>query len=232
MAAWLIAAIERLPPRARRVVVVAATAVLLLAGAIASLTLEAGRGGAARRSTWPCKHRRGEPRRGRCSRACARRFPGSDLRLADRLARRFLRLVSAVRLRQGKRWVGEGRHARAAQPADRGSALSSRRPSAAADPRVVSLATVGTNARVRRRDGDDRGRRDRCVSAAVCAPGRGRPVVGERCAGGVSRDGGRDPPARRPRADGGGGRVPAPARGRGGAADGRDRRDLHRQRRR
>ena len=44
MAAWLIAAIERLPPRARRVVV-AATALLLLAGAITSLTLQAGRAG-------------------------------------------------------------------------------------------------------------------------------------------------------------------------------------------
>jgi hypothetical protein len=48
MAGWLVAAIERLPRRARRVVV-AATALLLLAGAITSLTLQAGRGGEAGR---------------------------------------------------------------------------------------------------------------------------------------------------------------------------------------
>ena len=44
MAAWLIAAIERLPPGARRVVV-AATALLLLVGAITALTLQAGGAG-------------------------------------------------------------------------------------------------------------------------------------------------------------------------------------------
>jgi hypothetical protein len=44
MAAWLIAAIERLPQRARRVVV-AATALLFLAGAITSLTLQAAEAG-------------------------------------------------------------------------------------------------------------------------------------------------------------------------------------------
>lgn len=43
MVAWLIVAIERLPQRARRMAV-AATALLLLAGAIASLTVRAGRG--------------------------------------------------------------------------------------------------------------------------------------------------------------------------------------------
>ena len=42
------------------------------------------------------------------------------------------RLVSAVRVRQGKCWVGEGRHARAAQPADRSARSVPRRPSAAA----------------------------------------------------------------------------------------------------
>ena len=48
MAAWLIAAVERLPPRARRMVL-AVAAVLLVVGAITSLTFEAGRGGGARR---------------------------------------------------------------------------------------------------------------------------------------------------------------------------------------
>lgn len=50
MAAWLIAAIESLPQRGGRVVV-ATTALLLLAGAIASLTLEAGDGRGTRRPT-------------------------------------------------------------------------------------------------------------------------------------------------------------------------------------
>jgi hypothetical protein len=47
MAAWLIAAIGRIPRRMGRVVV-AATAVLLLAAAITALTLQAGPGGTAR----------------------------------------------------------------------------------------------------------------------------------------------------------------------------------------
>jgi hypothetical protein len=47
MAAWVIVAIERLPPRARRIVV-AAAAVLFLAAAITALTLQAGPGGGAR----------------------------------------------------------------------------------------------------------------------------------------------------------------------------------------
>jgi hypothetical protein len=50
MAACLLAAIERLPPRARRIVL-AATAVLLLVGAITPLTFEAAPGGGARRRT-------------------------------------------------------------------------------------------------------------------------------------------------------------------------------------
>jgi hypothetical protein len=89
MAAWLFAAIERLPPRVRRAGV-AATAVLLLGGAITSLTLEASTGGAARRST-PAVHvpSRRAPARPLQPRV---RLPVSraDLRLADRLARRFL----------------------------------------------------------------------------------------------------------------------------------------------
>ena len=143
MAAWLIAAIERLPPRVRRAGV-AATAVLLLGGAITSLTLEASTGGAARRST-PAVH-------GPSRRAPARplqprvRPPVSSGRPAPCRSSRAAvpRLVSAVRVRQGQRWVGEGRHARAAQPADQPSALRRRRPSAAATRGVVSLGVVGT----------------------------------------------------------------------------------------
>jgi hypothetical protein len=90
MAAWLIAAIERLPRRARRGVV-AATALLLLVGAIAALTLQAGGGREGGRSAVSV--------RAPVRRSPARPMPPSlrppvsrsDLRLANRVARRFLR---------------------------------------------------------------------------------------------------------------------------------------------
>lgn len=90
MAAWLIAALERLPPRARRVVV-AAPALLLLAGAITALTLQAGRGREADRSAVTV---RAPVRRPAAQPAPPRVRPpvsGSDLRLASRVASRFLR---------------------------------------------------------------------------------------------------------------------------------------------
>jgi hypothetical protein len=90
MASWLIAAVERLPQRARRVVV-AATAVLLLAGAIASLTLEAGRGREPGRSAVtvraPARRPPAQPMRP----SLRPPVSGSNLRLASRVARRFLR---------------------------------------------------------------------------------------------------------------------------------------------
>ena len=230
MAVWLIAAIERLSQRARRVVV-AATAVLLLAGAITSLTLQAGRGPGG----WPAGSDRtctGSPTR-RAADAATSAPAGLRLRSAPRQSCRQAvpALVPEVRLRQGPRDFGGGGHAGPAQPAGAGSC-----PGHAGRARPPSAGRVTASARyeprVRSRDGESRGRRDRAVSAAVYAPGRGRPVAGGRCAGGVSRDGGRDPPARHPGAHRGGGRVPAAARRGGGAADGRDRRDLHRQRRR
>ena len=96
------------------------------------------------------------------------------------------RLVSAVRIRPRKRSSGEGCHARAPHPADlaASSAHAGRtRPSPAG-----CLAGRGRNdARVRRGDGDYRGRRNRGVPAAVHSSGADRPLVGERRAGRVER---------------------------------------------
>ncbi len=103
-----------------------------LRGAITSLTLEASTGGGARRST-PTVH--APPPRPPARPLPPRVRPPvsrADLRLADRRRAAVPRVVSAVRVRQGERRVGEGGHARAAQPADRASALRPRRPSAAA----------------------------------------------------------------------------------------------------
>src|SRR5439155_1139237 len=90
MTAWLIAALERLPPRARRVVV-AATALLLLVGAITSLTLGAGRGREGGRSavTVPAPARRpaAQPMPPRLRPPVS----GSGVRLASGVAGRFLR---------------------------------------------------------------------------------------------------------------------------------------------
>jgi hypothetical protein len=142
MAAWLIAAIERLPPRVRRVVV-AGTAVLLLGGAITSLTLEASTGGAARRSS----HAVQAPSR----RAPVRSLPPpvrppvsrADLRLADRLARRFL--VSYLQFAYGRESAGG---VKGVTPGLRIQLIAQRAQATPAErgrhPRVVSLATVGT----------------------------------------------------------------------------------------
>jgi hypothetical protein len=89
MAAWLIAAIERVPPRARRVVV-AATALLLLAGSITSLTLRVGRGREARRSPVTVRARARRPAAQPMRPRLRPPVSGSDLRLARRVAGRFL----------------------------------------------------------------------------------------------------------------------------------------------
>jgi hypothetical protein len=142
MAAWLIAAIERLPPRVRRAGV-AVTAVLLLGGAIASLTLEASTGGTARRST-PAVH--GPSRRAPARPLQARIRPpvsGADLRLAGRLARRFL--VSYLRFAYGR---GSAWSVKGVTPGLRSQLITERAQATPAErtrhPRVVSLATVGT----------------------------------------------------------------------------------------
>ncbi len=142
MAARLIPAIERLSPRVRRAGV-AVTAVLLLGGAIASVTLEASTGGGARRSTravhapW---HR--APARALQPRV---RPPVSrgELRVAARLARRFL--VSYLEFAYGR---GSAVGVRGVTPGLRGQLIAQRAQATPAErgrhPRVVSLATLGT----------------------------------------------------------------------------------------
>jgi hypothetical protein len=142
MAASLIAAIERLPPRVRRAGV-AATAVLLLGGATTSLTLEARTGGAARQ-TPPAVY-------APSPRAPARpllprvRSPVSwdGLRLAARLARRFV--VWYLQFAYGR---ASGGSVKGVTPVLRSQLLAERAQSTPAErgrhPRAVSLAMVGT----------------------------------------------------------------------------------------
>jgi len=141
MAAWLIAAIERLPPRVRRAGV-AAVAVLLFGGAITTLTLEAGTGGIAPRLT-PTVH--ASPPRPPAPPSQRVRAPVSsaNLRLADRFARRFL--GSYLRFAYGKGSAGSVkgvtpglRRQLVTEPAQATPAERGRRPW------VVSLAMVGT----------------------------------------------------------------------------------------
>ena len=142
MAAWLIAAIERLPLRVRRTGV-AATAVLLLGGAIASLTLEASTGGAARRSTpaepAPSRRAPAPPLQPRVRPPISR----ADLRLAGHLARRFL--VSYLRFAHG---TGSAGSVKGVTLGLRSQLIAQRAQATPAErerhPRVVSLATVGT----------------------------------------------------------------------------------------
>lgn len=143
MAAWLIAAIERLPPRARRVVV-AATALLLLVGAIAALTLQAGRGREGGRSAVSV--------RASAQRPPVRPMPPrlrppvsrSDLRLASRVARRFLR--SYLKFAYGR---ARATSVEAATPGLRSQLIRDRAQvtpaERARDPRVLSLRVLATN---------------------------------------------------------------------------------------
>jgi len=143
MAGWVLAAIDRLPPRARGIVVTA-SAVLLLAGAISALTLEAGPGGGARRRMpIPPLPSRPAPAR-RLPPSVSPPVPARDLRAARVVAARFL--VSYLRFAYGRRgadWVNAVtaelrsqliRQRAQATPAERGR-----------HPHVVSLAAVGTS---------------------------------------------------------------------------------------
>jgi hypothetical protein len=142
MAAWMIAAIERVPQRARHVVV-AAAALLLLAGAITSLTLQAGRGREAGRSAVtvhaPARRPAAQPMPPRLRPPVS----GSDLRLASRVARRFL--LSYLKFAYGR---ASASSVRAAIPALRIQLTRERDQVAPAQrvrhPRVVSLRVVGT----------------------------------------------------------------------------------------
>lgn len=143
MAVWLMTAIDRLPPGARRVVA-AATALLLLAGAITSLTLQAARGREAGRSA--------ETARAPARRPAAQPVPprlrppvsGFRLGLASRVAKRFL--GSYLKFASG----GAGatsveavtRGLRSQLLRDRAQVTPAER---ARDPRVVSLRVLGTN---------------------------------------------------------------------------------------
>jgi hypothetical protein len=142
MAAWLIAAIERLPQRARRVVV-AATALLLLAGAIASLTLQAGGGREAGRLAVTVRAPARRPAAKPMSPRLRPPVSGSNLRLASRVARRFL--LSYLKFAYGR---ASASSVRAAVPALRIVLTRERDQVPPAQrvrhPRVVSLRVVGT----------------------------------------------------------------------------------------
>ena len=141
MAAWLIATLERLPHRARRVVV-AATTVLLLAGAVTSLTLEAGRGREGGRSAVTV---RAPVRRPAAQAAPLRLRPpvsGSDLRLASGVAGRFL--VSYLTFAYGR---ARAISVEAVTPGLRSQLVRDRAQLTPAEPGrhplVVSLTTLG-----------------------------------------------------------------------------------------
>jgi hypothetical protein len=143
MAAWLIAAIERFPQRARRVVV-AATALLVLAGAITALTVQAGRGREAGRPAVtvhaPARRPAAQPVPPRLRPP----VPGSSLRLASRVARRFLR--SYLKFAYGRAGATSvdavTRDLRSQLIRDRAQVTPAER---ARHPRVVSLRVLGTN---------------------------------------------------------------------------------------
>ena len=142
MAAWLIAAVERLPPRARRMVV-AAMAVLLLVGAITSLTLEAGPAGRARRPV-PIAPRRLRP--APAHPPAPRVSPpvsAVELRAARVVAARFL--VSYLQFAYGRASAGA---VNAVTPGLRSQLIMQRAQVTPAarrrHPRVVSLGAVGT----------------------------------------------------------------------------------------
>ena len=90
MTAWLISALERLPPRARRVVVVV-VALLLIGAAITALTIAPSPGTGVRRATpaprGPARQTTPHPSRQRV----APPVPAAQLRRAHDAAERFLR---------------------------------------------------------------------------------------------------------------------------------------------
>ena len=143
MAAWPPFAIDRLPPRARRMLA-AATAVLLLAGAIASLTLEGVKGGVAHRRT-PTQSRPSRPALARPWRRPVSPPPVSatQLHAARVAALRFL--VSYLKLASGR---GNSGAVNAATASLRSRLVTQRARVTPAErgrrPRVVSLATVGS----------------------------------------------------------------------------------------
>jgi hypothetical protein len=142
MAAWVIAAIARLPQRARRVVV-AAAALLLLAGAITSLTLQAGPGREARRPAVTVHAPAHFPAPSTMPRHLRPPVFSSDLRLARRVAGRFL--LSYLKFAYGR---ARAASVEAVTPGMRSRLVRARVQVTPAErhrhPLVVSLTTLGT----------------------------------------------------------------------------------------
>ena len=141
MAVWLIATVERLPPRARGMVL-AVAAVLLVVGAITSLTFEAGRGGGARQRP-PAASRLRPARAHPLAPRVSPPVSAVEMRAAHVVAARFL--VSYLQFAYGRGTAGA---VKAVTPGLRSQLISQRgRVTPAArgrHPRVVSLTTVGT----------------------------------------------------------------------------------------
>jgi len=142
MAGWLIAALERLPRRARRVVV-PVVAVLVLVAALTTLTLEARRDGHARQPTAiaPASPQPASPRR--LPPIARGPVSSSGLHRAAGVADRFLRWY--LQFAYGRASAGS---VRAAAPALRSQLIRERAHVTSAQrarhPRVVSLRVVGT----------------------------------------------------------------------------------------
>ncbi len=142
MAAWLIAAIERLPRRARRVVV-AAAAMLLLAAAITALTLPAGPDGGARTPTPTAPTGSHQSSEGPAPPSVRSPDSASELQRADLAAGRFL--VTYLQLAYGR---AGARAVTATTPGLRRQLIRERAQVTPAErrlhPRVASLRLVGT----------------------------------------------------------------------------------------
>ena len=142
MAAWLIAVLERLSPFARRVVV-AVVALLVLAIALTTLTLEARPGSHARRPAAAPRVPAKSPPERRLPPTVRGPVSSIGLRRAAGAADRFLR--SYLRFAYGRASAGS---VRAVAPALRGQLIRERAQVTPAQrvrhPRVVSLGVVGT----------------------------------------------------------------------------------------
>jgi hypothetical protein len=143
MAAWLITAVERLPPGARRLVVAASALLLLfLAGAVTSLTLERPDGGVGRRTPIPSRPSRPAPARP-LPPAVSPPVSATGLDTARVVAARFL--LSYLPLAYGR---GSAGSVKAVTPRLRGQLINQRAQTTPAErrrhPLVVSLTTLGT----------------------------------------------------------------------------------------
>ena len=195
MTELLLTALERVPPRVRRVVI-AVGALLALGAVMAALTLTNPHGGHKRRA--PAQH----PAAAGSPRPSPPRIPPpvstAAMLQAHQVAARFLAGYLPFAYGRGGAVRGQGHHAGAAPPAAAaaGSADAGRAP---APPASCVAADDRHDARVRGRHGGDRRRRPDHVSPAVRAPAAGGRVGGEQRRGGVSSSGaGRHAQAKRP----------------------------------